>query len=253
MYLLYLDTSGAPKGDEDDYFVLGGVAVFERRIYHLAQDLENIQQTYFPSETEPVEFHASVIRSGKGGPWSSMPFGQRQELMGAVYSTMTQEIPPLLVAFAAAIHKPSLSESEQALPCAFEQVCTRFDYFLARLHREDDTQRGLVIMDTCRVAEKNRFRDLWTDYIAGGGTQWGKFKNLTDIPFFADSDATRMLQLADFCSYAVYRRYQAGDTGYLDQIIGQFDQVDGIIHGLYHFTTDHRNCCCPACLSRRSK
>jgi len=234
----------------EEHFVLGGVAVFERRIYWLTRRLNEIEQSYFPNRSESVEFHASVIRARREEPWTSMPRSQRQQVMDDVYSTIADENYPGLVAFAAAIHKPSLQHGERALSRAFEEVCRRFDLFLRRRFDEEDTQRGLVIMDACRIAEKEEFRALWTDYI-GGGTRWGRFHNLTDIPFFADSCATRMLQLADFCSYAVYRRYESGDTSYLDKIIDRFDQTGGVIHGLFHLTANHRSCWCPACSSRR--
>jgi hypothetical protein len=171
--------------------------------------------------------------------------------MQAVYSAIADEGSQGLVCFAAAIHKRSLLEPEVPLHRAFEEVSRRFDLFLRRLHDAGNSQRGLVVLDRCRITEKEQFRALWTDYIAGGGTRWGGFMNLTDIPFFADSGATRMLQLADFCAYAVFRRYAYGDTSYLDRMIGQFDQAEGTIHGLFHFTSDFRHCCCPACLSRR--
>lgn len=252
MYLLYLDASGTPDSTNEQHFVLGGVAVFERRIYWLTQRLNEIESAYFPDRLEPLEFHASVIRARREDPWKSMLRTEREQMMDEVYSAIAEENYPGLVSFAAAIHKPSLRTGEEALSRAFEEVCRRFDLFLnrRRLDEEDTPQRGLVIMDACRVAEKEQLRALWTEYIVGG-TRWGRFRNLTDVPFFADSHATRMLQLADFCSYAVYRRYESGDTSYLDKILDRFDQTGGTIHGLLHFTADYRNCWCPACSSRR--
>ena len=252
MYLLYLDASGTPDSTNEENFVLGGIAVFERRIYWLTQSFNQIEQSYFPDRSEPLEFHASVIRARREEPWTSMPLKQRQQVMNDVYSVVSEESYPGLVAFAAAIHRASLPEGEQPLPRAFEEICRRFDLFLSRRRtEEDDIQRGLVILDACRASEMGTFRALWTEYSVGG-TRWGRFRNLTDIPLFADSRATRMLQLADFCSYAVYRRYESGDTSYLDKIIDRFDQKGGIIHGLFHFTADHHNCWCPACSSRRT-
>ena len=35
MYLLYLDGSGSVKNPGERYFVLAGISVFERQIYHL--------------------------------------------------------------------------------------------------------------------------------------------------------------------------------------------------------------------------
>ena len=48
MYLLYLDESGVPEADDPEYFILGGLAVFERRTYWLSQQLDRIQEEHFP-------------------------------------------------------------------------------------------------------------------------------------------------------------------------------------------------------------
>ena len=60
MYVLYLDESGI--NSEASYFVLAGLAVFEREIYWYAQDLDAIQKQYLPNVKEAVEFHVSPLR-----------------------------------------------------------------------------------------------------------------------------------------------------------------------------------------------
>lgn len=84
------------------------------------------------------------------------------------------------------------------------------------------------------------------------GTSWGVIRNLADTPFFVDSRASRVIQLADHVAYAVFRRYQAGDTQYLDRIASKFHSVDGVVHGLAHKEPGKPDCMCIACLSRRS-
>ena len=54
MYILYLDESGTHS--EASYFVLAGLAVFEREIHWFSQDLDALQREYFPAENEPVFF-----------------------------------------------------------------------------------------------------------------------------------------------------------------------------------------------------
>lgn len=252
MYLLYLDASGTPESTNEEYFVLAGLAAFERRIYHLSQDLNKVQNTYFPGASSPVEFHASHIHARRSEPWKSLSYGQRKQLMQDVYSIVNDSHYPGVVLFAAAVHKASLPAHEQPLTRAFEQVCSRFDIFLKRLHSEEDKddQRGLVIMDQCRISEKQEFRASWLEYVSSG-TRWGRLGKVTDVPYFADSRASRLLQLADFCSFAVWRYYEHNDKQYFDKIVNRFDQAKGTVHGLWHFTPDRHSCWCPACSSRR--
>ena len=56
-------------GKRDDasnrYFVLAGLALFERQIYDLNERLERVQEEHFPNRP-PVPSHASAIRAGRG-------------------------------------------------------------------------------------------------------------------------------------------------------------------------------------------
>jgi hypothetical protein len=76
--------------------------------------------------------------------------------------------------------------------------------------------------------------------------------NVTDVPLFAPAAATRLLQYADFCSNAIYRRFHSGQASDFDRIATKFDQEGNIIHGLVHLSTDSL-CTCIACFSRRGR
>ena len=83
------------------------------------------------------------------------------------------------------------------------------------------------------------------------GTRWGSLKNIADTPFFVDSRASRLVQLADHVAYSVFRRYNTGDAQYMDIIASRFDESDGVYHGLSHKHADRFICTCHGCLSRR--
>ena len=121
----------------------------------------------------------------------------------------------------------------------FEDIVSRFDQMLSRMGRESEPQRGLIV-----VAESSYRENIASlaRQIAQHGHRWGDTHNLADIPYFAPAGSTRLLQLADFVSNAVYRRYEYGDTRSLDTIMPRFDQDAGRIHGLVHLTAESRNC-----------
>src|SRR5271165_7332671 len=78
MHLLYADDSGGDHhGASDSYFVLGGISAFERKPYHLSNDVNSIQEKHFPGVTDQIEFRASAIWNGNGEPWSSTPPRQK--------------------------------------------------------------------------------------------------------------------------------------------------------------------------------
>jgi hypothetical protein len=67
MYLFYLDESGTPNGwQEQNHYVLGGVAVFEGQLNRISSTLDALQTKHFPNIRIPIAFHASEIRRGKG-------------------------------------------------------------------------------------------------------------------------------------------------------------------------------------------
>ena len=43
-----------------------------------------------------------------------------------------------------------------------------------------------------------------------------------------------MVQLAGHVAYAVFRRYEHGDSEYFDVVASRFDSADGVVHGLVH-------------------
>jgi hypothetical protein len=241
MHLLYVDESGNPDGREEKYFVLGGVAVFEREIYWLNEQVNAIAEKHFPGME--IEFHAQAIASHREEPWHSCPTERRNQIIDELCSTICSRRVTL---FGIAIDKAVATDP---LARAFEEICNRCDLFMRRLHAQKDTQRALIIFDESRY--ETSLQTLLREYRSLGTRYGSTVKNFADVPFFANSKATRLLQLADLVAYAVFRRYERGDTRLLDKIISKFDTEGGVIHGLVHITPSPGTCTCPACLTRR--
>jgi len=130
-----------------------------------------------------------------------------------------------------------------------EGLCYQFEFFLKRFHTDnpDEEQRGMFIFD--HGSYENEV-GLLMDNFRTIGTKYTPLYNLVEAPFWADSQATRMLQIADFVSYAVYRRYEIGDANYFDIIGKRFDEQLGVMHGLRHFTSNSE-CLCAPCITKR--
>lgn len=131
---------------------------------------------------------------------------------------------------------------------AFEDLCQRFEYFLSRRRQLGDEQRGMIILD--KSTRETSLQQLSREF-RKAGTRWGSLRNIADTPFFVDSRASRLIQIADHVAYAVFRRYNSGDAQYMDIIASRFDEADGIYHGLSHKHTERLTCTCHGCLSRR--
>jgi hypothetical protein len=95
--------------------------------------------------------------------------------------------------FACAIQKKAFPNHDP-VELAFEDLCQRFDTFLARQRTRGDRDRGLVILD--RTTRETSLQKLSREF-RKAGTRWGSLKNIADTPFFVDSKASRLIQIAD--------------------------------------------------------
>lgn len=248
MYLLYLDDSGSIKNPNEEYFVLGGVCVPERSISWLTSQLDDLATTINASDPSQVEFHASEIFGGRNPPWNQ--YKKRQERVDILKNTLNtlKAANSDTVVFACAVHKQSYPKLDP-MEIAFEDLCSRFDMYLNRIYHETKvSHKGLIVFDKS-VYESSlqkltiEFRQL--------GTRWREVRNIREVPFFVDSKASRLIQLADHVAYSVFRRYNAGDLTYFNCIESRFDNHQGIIHGLAHKQTYNPACTCPACITRK--
>jgi len=248
MHLLYLDDSGSAKNSAETYLVLGGISIYEAQADYLSQRLEELALQIQPGDPHSVEFHASEIFAGRIEPWKSMRKEERRAVISQVLKIFADSYDTAR-AFACAVKKLDFP-GRDPMELAFEDLCSRFDRFLARLRQEGNRQRGLIILDessyqTTLLGMAKNFRTI--------GTRWGVIRQLADTPLFAASTSSRLVQIADHIAYAVFRRYGAGDTSYFDVFAHRFDSHEGILHGLSHKTQSDRGCMCPACVTRRSR
>ena len=124
--------------------------------------------------------------------------------------------------------------------------------------RRSRPNRGLVIHDRRLVAEQD-IQSWVSGWRAMAGTI-GQLRNLADVPLFADSRATRLLQAADLVSYALYRRYRPDRPDRPEDMSAEcfatiwprFDAVNGATHGCVHFSPlfGSGQCNCEPCSGR---
>ena len=246
MYFLYVDESGNPDDAADRHFVMGGVAVFERQTFFLTRDLEALQSKHFPG-TPPVDFHATQIRSGKGF-WRGVDRVVRDYLLQDIGQTIALANDPGVCLFTAVIEKHAGLHGEDAVKRATEELCRRFDIFLARRANEhNDKQRGLLVFADSHYQQRAK---IWVRGFRELGTQWGVIHNLCDIPYFVPARESRLIQAADFVAHAMFLLYERRDATLAGGIVRRFDQKAGVLHGLVHVSpTRGVGCDCPACSS----
>jgi hypothetical protein len=210
------------------YFVLAGIAVFERQGHWISEKLEDIATRFNPGEPGTIELHGSPMLNGVK-IWRQYPLPDRiQAMKDALEVVRTSHSSNQL--FGVAVRKASIT-GRDPIEFAFEQICNRFDLYLLRLHRQGDTQRGLIVFD--KSTKETTIQELATDFRRTGHS-WGLIRNLAEVPVFLDSRASRLVQLADLIAYGMFRHFERNDSQFFDIVRDRFDSEGGITHGLVH-------------------
>jgi hypothetical protein len=260
LYALYLDGSGTHGGSP--VFILAGVAVHEHDAYHLQQRFSGVLGR-LPGAADPrdYELHAAEIKSPtrdrrkpkkKPSIWEGVPTRTRFGILEAgyralrTYDCIDTKYPR---AYFAAVVERSYTDYEER---AWEEVLHRFDEMLQRQAKESgEHQRGIVIHD--RDATEGRVQKRADEWRMMAG-RIGVLTHMIDVPFFADSRSSRLLQAADFVAWGLWRYYglPSPDDKWARTLWDRFDSSGGVMHGLVHVTRGYRfnRCECPACKSR---
>ncbi|KGX17305.1 hypothetical protein Y036_6050 [Burkholderia pseudomallei] len=207
MYLSYLDESGTPGDPNTPFFVLGGVMAFERMTHWLEQELETIADRYQQQAGRYLELHAGPMRGGKDG-WEKFTPTERAQASADVIRLL--QIKNLKV-LATVVEQSQFLRTADVLPYCYEMLATKFDDFLAyRYQRYNDPQRGIFVLDRKRTQEEKDMQVLHQTFKTVGHAN-GRLRNFAEVPMFADSKSTRLIQLADSVVYWIFRRYQSHD------------------------------------------
>ena len=227
MYLLYADESGSVHDPNQQMFVLAGFCVFERQGYWIANELDAIAARFNPADPSSVELHGNPMHGGKG-IFRRFPKEDRILAIEDALRVFLRSHPSNRL-FASVVNKAQVSPNDP-VEFAFEQLASRFDHYLTRLHKSGDTQRGVILFD--KSTYETTLQSLATDFRTVGHS-WGVLRNFSEVPLFMDSKASRLIQLADLIAYAIFRNFERGDTSLFSIIRHRFDSEGGIQHGLH--------------------
>lgn len=269
MYLLFVDESGTHGASHA--FVLGGLAVHEGDAQRLQTQIDRVVAEglgRIPPNLDEYELHASEMRNAKKPSvglskqqsiWASVDRNIRHDILAAAYDLIarfepTDERLPLAT-FGVVLDRRFRSDGtkDEREQFAYEVLLNKFDVMLKATRQRHSLQnRGLVIHDRRVVVE----RDIqeWTTGWRRSAGNIGQLRNLADVPLFADSRATRLLQMADLVAYALYRKYAPGlaDARAFEAIYPTFHRSEDALHGCVHYTPSFGagECDCDPCLER---
>lgn len=227
MHLLYADESGTTGDPAQRHFVLAGFSVFERQSFWIANELDKIVAKFNPADPSSVELHGNPMFGGKGF-WRKIPKENRLQAMKESLAVFVNTHKANRI-FGCVVDKTLLSPKDP-VEYSFEQLSSRFDYYLRRLHKNNDTQRGIIVFD--KSTYETTIQGLATNFRTIGHT-WEVLRNLAEVPLFLDSKASRLIQLADLVAYSLFRKHEYGDDQFFSVIESRVDSQGGVQHGLH--------------------
>ena len=139
VYLLYVDGSGSTTQANESHFILAGVATFERQVYWQTKALDELAEQIDPHSPHEIEFHGLPILAGRKR-WRRFQPPQRSKLLHDALRTLADAHRSTTI-FGIAVNKRAISPRDP-VEYAFEQLCNRYDLFLARKKSSGEEQRG---------------------------------------------------------------------------------------------------------------
>lgn len=236
MYFFYIDESGNRDPQvfgkkqsgvgitKDHIYCLTAVGLFEGRWVRFDRELSDIKRELSDDiyrihkirfDLADCEIKSNWIRNLKERQQKS-PFLaktseiQIQRLMRAFYDQLQKHN---MVLFSVVIDKRKLHghmTHELVHKKAYELLLERIEHFMREYHPKHN---GLIVMDN---TDKylNRAVTMKHAFFQREGNRHMYFGHIIEYPFFTDSKLSNGIQLADLCSYNIYRAFRWEEYAY---------------------------------------
>lgn len=233
----YIEQSRIPNFEKLSWDARRSAVLRERAAYLL-----KVQKRQNPTKT----LRQTKKYNRQTDPYIHLTYDERVEAVRAVADCVSKW--PFVRLFAECIDKIGFDPITERRPIseqAFEEVVTRFDFYLKNISSgAPETYYGLIIHDNNESVATKHTRLMRQFH---KGSAWREIKNSIETPLFVDSSLTRMVQVADLCAYALRRFCETGDTDLFKRIYQIGDRVGpkGPVVGVRHYTAGE--CSCEIC------
>jgi len=216
-YLMYVDESGQREygSKTSRYFVLCALAVPVASWQLINNQLHTLKLSYFDNPT--VEVKSSWLRFPVSRKKQYLdPYGISEasltEFVDRLYTDILDR--PELVLFASVVDKVQMTQQyvspQSPSSLAYRLVFERLQHFL---ETREETSHGLVVFDkiTDAAFQTQGYENLLSKqhlrYLMQG-TDFVQIENIVEGLLFIPSHENNFIQLADLCSYNVFRQFK---------------------------------------------
>lgn len=226
MYFFYIDESGNRDVKVDEPYVLTAVGMYENQWRgfnkHLMGMKTNIARQYDKNiRQDQLEVKANLLTKPYDRP--ECPFFKHlsDEEITHISEQYYQQLEfSKMAVIAVVIDKAKLREGttlEQMHRKAYEMLLERIQHFMRNNYHKHN---ALIIMDDTGAILNRRIALIHADFLRQGNNNMS-FKNIIEYPFFAASELSNGIQLADLVAYSLYYTFKHSDPdyAYFDKIL----------------------------------
>jgi hypothetical protein len=248
LYLLYADESGDLRDPNSSHFVVGGIAVHEDAVRPLAGRMNSRINSFVGANLgRQLEVHGAPMRAG-GGLWAQVPFrarhGLARSLMRLIRDWQHERSGSQVQPFVVVLDRGFTAASTEL---AYGELLYLLDIYLRTGRRSGNPHNGILVADRSRY---QRTIEAWVQLARARARlprqDPRRLYALAEAPFFIDSRATRLMQLADLLAYSIYRGHSANDWSWANEVVSSL--LAAHPRRYMHLTVDEA-CECAACLA----
>lgn len=239
MHLCFIDESGTPPKAgklKPAYFVIAGLVVPEERWRMLADKLHGLK-VGFGYRGELKWRYFAPNNSDNTNPMAAWDQAKRNRFRDAVFRILRNDKSLTVVACvcqAATIYRLSVvNNQDDVYYRAYKVVTERFQYLLQDISRTSGTMtRGIIVADHRGRGDDAKLREQHRRLVEENQAYASTYNNLVEGLFLAPSHLSVGIQLVDMVAGAIWRRFEANDATWFDQIKerirkGAAGQIDG--------------------------
>lgn len=241
MFLAYIDASGRPYGDDENY-VLGSIITNEEHWQTIDNSVKQLKLKHFPNlPDEDVELHAKDMLN-HDGLFQELSWDCIYAIINDIFNLISHNDTGLSI-IGVLIDKKRLQRSIDIETWAYRLLFEHINRFLERQNRslmekQHPPQYGIMIMDSEGVTKDQKLRRQLLA-ILRRGTLYSQFNYLIEDPLFTDSKWRNLSQLVDFVAYCIRKSYRTNTASfhtskwqsYYAKVVSKFDNPFGSHEG----------------------
>ena len=253
MYFFYFDESGSRDPDvgteerpKPHVYVLLAVGMYERQWRPFEQEISQRKLDLSDRLSSEGKCSFELADCEVKSTWLRNPAGRKnpsrflgalgpddlQDLTDSYLAQVTKRNAVILASVIDKRHLYDGTTAETLHKIAYEFLLERIQHYIHEYHPK---HQALIVMDDTSIQLNRSVAMKHASFLRSGN--WNMtFPNIVEYPFFARSELSNGVQLADQLAYNVYRAFRNEDMGYpyFKAVIPHFykSQDGSVLHGL---------------------